>query len=163
MTPLMLQKALNDFLQENVASKINVKYVNKKGETKEVNPTVVNGWILPKVQTKENANALINEEYAHIATRITEINNSDVTIKILFGIQSYDEHVNAPNGYTELCNLLERTKNTLLKKRILNKKYEIHENVKSVIAEEQEYPYWSCEMTTTWVLPKVYEEGLSFD
>lgn len=167
MTPLELQEALNVFLKEHVANEIKVKFIDSNGHEKEINPSVFSGWLVPKLQTKENKDELNNKEYAHISTRIIKIDDSQeditVSIKIIFGIQSYDGLKENCIGYIEICNLIERTRQILLKQRIIDKKFKINAEIESKIYDEQFYPYWAGEMTTVWQLPVIRQEGINFD
>lgn len=165
MTALMLQKAVSEFLFEKVSSVTKIKYTNQSGEEKEVNPAIIKGWITPKRQNRNNSSDLSSKEYAHIGTRISKAELSDksniVTLKIIVGVQSYDEYnEDECLGYIEICNLIEKIIQELLKQSTIAKKYQIQNNVTYKIPEEQPYPYWIGEISTNWELPPIYEEGI---
>lgn len=167
MTPLMLQKSLINFLQKKVANEIKVKFVDKKNVTHEINPTVISGFLIPKSQNSTNSDTIDNKEYAHIATRLTKIDdnlkNVIVEMKIIIGIQSYDSAHENCVGYIEVCNLIEKTRQELLKQSVIDKKFIVSKEIKSKIYEEQYYPYWLGEIITTWILPVMGQEGINFD
>ncbi len=168
MTPLELQHELNLFLEEKVAKEIKVKYVNSYGLETELNPTVFSGFLVPKLQNKNNADDISNKEYAHITTRIVDVQNDDegvvATVKILIGIQSFDDNDDKSGiGYNEVWNLLERTRQEVLKQSVIGKKFKVKTNIKASMPEELYYPYWVGELTTLWELPVINEENLNFD
>jgi len=55
-------------------------------------------------------------------------------------------------------NLIEHIRQALFRKRIIGKKYRIEYPFKWEQPEEQTYPYWMAEMTTTWTVPRPIEE-----
>lgn len=130
-------------------------------------PSVINGWGYPEKQTQSNASELAQKNYAKISVSVSEVkpieNYTNVTLKIIVAIESNDElKGNSCAGYAELLNMLERTKQALLKKNVIDKKYQINDDVQYSIPDEQYFPFWTGEMVTNWKLPKMIQEGLDF-
>ena len=74
-----------------------------------------------------------------------------VTVNIIFG--TYDPNNNL-QGYKDLINMLDKTIEYLLKKRIFGGYYELERNIKWQL-EEDEFPHYYATIETEWILPKV--------
>ncbi len=165
MTPVSLQKDLNNFLEKNVAKTFEVKYTDKNGNEHIVNPTVVTGWIIPELQNAGNSENLKHKENVHIATRIEKIVTDPdariVTIKITVGVQSHDALKSGDcAGYIDICNILERITQELLKNRVIGNKYRVSPKTQVDIPNVQPYPYWLGSMLVDFTMATIVEENM---
>lgn len=74
-----------------------------------------------------------------------------VTVNIIFA--TYDPNNNL-QGYKDLINMLDKTIEYLLRKRIFGGYYELERNIKWQL-EEDEFPHYYATIETEWILPKV--------
>lgn len=174
ITPLSVQDALDRFLKEEVAHQIILSsYDIESKVTKLKNPQIVSGWIIPQKSSNPSSNAYREDaEYPYIATRILSIRDvenardnkfSEVTIKIIFGAYSKgtykdDVLIKDSNGYRDVLNMMEKTRQMLFKQRILENKYMISRPFEAFAPEEQAYPYWECHAITKWAVNLPYSE-----
>ncbi len=167
MTPKSLQKAVNSFIETVVLENFIINFQDSKGQKKQIKPEIIDGWLYPEKQTKENAKELEDKGYAKVATRVlsvkTEKNKTIVTLKLIVGLESNDKlGENSCAGYDEVLNLLERTKQELLKEGVIDKKYQIINDVQYSMPDEQFIPLWVGEMITNWELPNIVQENIEF-
>ncbi len=163
VTPISLQESLTEFLKINVAEKIKVKSTMENSDNVHYkHPQVVLGFVLPKISDKRRTTKDEDGEYPFIATRVTGYKNRDVyssvvNIKIIFGVHCYGSYkgnilLEDASGYRDILNIAEKIRQELFKMRILDKKYEILDDFKVAIPDEQPYPYWVGEMETNWII-----------
>jgi hypothetical protein len=170
ITPLSVQDALDKFLKEEVAHQIILSsYDIENKTTKLKNPQIVSGWIIPQKSNNPNKD---DTEYPYIATRILSVKDienagpnkfSEVTIKIMFGAYSKgtykdDVLIKDSNGYRDVLNMMEKTRQMLFKQKMLENKYMINRPFEAFAPEEQAYPYWECHAITKWAVNLPYSE-----
>lgn len=145
MTPIDLMKSLKRFLEQVIqhySLETNVKTIKE--------PQVIEMFLPPKKYNEI-------PDYPFIIIRIIDGEDTEtdatVKVKLLFGTYSEDR-----DGYADVLNMMERVRQELLKQRILDKKYRMELPYTWKVFEEQPYPEWIGEATTTWVVSRVQEE-----
>lgn len=154
ITPMTMQDGLNDFLQNNVASKFLLKTVDRDGNESLRNPQIIrSGWAMPRSIDEDNNS---DEVFPYIMPRIEKIEHvknqrhSIVTMLIIFGVYDpgvYDEEnhlfVNDGSGYRDFWNLVEATRQALFSQNTIDNKYRVHDDFyEAEMLNVQEYPYW---------------------
>lgn len=140
MTPILLMKAIQDFLQTELAHDVTTV------------PAVHLGYLPQK-----NADTIHKEEFPFIIVRPQEgvdaMEGTKATILLLFATKSEDNE-----GFLAVLNLMERVRIKLLKKRVLDGKFRLELPFKWKFYDEQAHPEWFGEATTVWTMPSVQEE-----
>lgn len=126
-------------------------------------PQIVGGFLPPK-----NSPTAVVPDFPHILVRLMkgedelQISNkggqSQAHIKIIFGTYSEDHQ-----GWRELANIMEHTRQLLLKNRTIGRKFCLKEKIKWDIPEDQPYPEWVGTMETIWLIAQPQEEVLHFE
>ena len=176
ITPVTMHNAICDFLEKEVASRYTLKATDSNGNEYFRKPNVIrSGWILPRsadahiavdnYDDGEYANNLvaIKHEYPFILPRIAKVEHiqeqieSIVTLDVLFGVYGpgqYDEkgtRINDGNGYRDLWNLIEATRQALFERHTIDNRYRLLlDFFEADTAEEWVYPYWEGRCTTKW-------------
>lgn len=113
--------------------------------------TVRPGWLPPKATSDSSF-------YPCIVVRV--INSSDtvegatVTVRCFFG--TYCEDLN--NAWRELYNLVETSRQALLKKRTIANAFRLDFPINISIEEDQPYPYWVASLDVTYTMAQPQEE-----
>lgn len=96
--------------------------------------------------------------FPHIVPRFIKgadtVNGSTVTVRIYFG--TYCEEVT--NGWRELFNLMEHTRQALLKKRTIANKFRMELPINYEMPEDQPYPEWVGYMDVIYTVAQPMEE-----
>lgn len=146
MTPLMLQDALCDFLKGVVGS-----YLLDTNRQTTKAPQVVPSY-LPLKGTTDTA------DFPFVIVRMSsEEDTGDrakVTVKIIVGVYAED----IAQGSGDLMNILERIRQALFKKRVIDKRFRIEYPFSWQVPDEQPYPEWLAVITTNWTVPRPIEE-----
>lgn len=118
-----------------------------KGEAKA--PQVVAGYLPPK-------NANDEPEFPYVGLRLLEgedtTEDGKATVKIYIG--THDEDA---NGWRDAANVLFRIREHLLTKPVLAERYRLELPLRWKIYEEQVFPQWFAELTTSWIVPRPVE------
>lgn len=86
-----------------------------------------------------------------------ELSAATVTI----GFSIYDE--DQEDGWRNLYNIAEHTRQELLKHRILDKKFMLQLPMETEFVEEQPYPNWIGYITAKYSIGQPVEEGIIYD
>lgn len=157
MTDNEVLESLSKFLKDNVSSSIKLEkpLSNKKlQETYElVNPAVYTGWLPPK-------NFL--ESYGYdvpgiIVMMDDGIDDDSANLNIRIKFVTYDPGQTEENGeltpnakgYKDLLNLISKTRIELSQNPIIYEKVSVNKPIKWSMDTEQNYPYWSADMSFT--------------
>lgn len=115
-------------------------------------PRVVPGWMPTEDPRKD-------EDFPYVVVRY--IGHEDrgegdsvAKVNIIAGTHAED-----PQGWRDLVNVLECVRITLLKNRVVGKKFRMALPLKSNIPPyDQPYPKWVGELQSEWVIPQLIEE-----
>lgn len=145
MNPILLVEELCAFL-ETVLN----EFVLETGKGPDKAPRVVEGWLPPKGSSDE-------PDFPYVIVRLCEGEDNDergrVTIKIIVG--TYSEEI---EGWKDAGNIIMRIRNTLLITRTLNNRYRLELPLNWKLFEEQPYPEWIGEITTSWTIALPIEQ-----
>lgn len=169
MSEILSLEALRDFLIEKVTAQIRLKKPNDKNvmDYKLVNPSVHIGWIPPNGYVpKEIGTSLPCILVGHDDGEDNG-EESSLDIRLSFAVWNpgyNDGEKSIPNfeGYRDLLNFIERTRNELFKQKIIKEKMTIQHPVKWGMYEEQPYPYWYGWMTFKIKLESIKYQGNSY-
>jgi len=146
MTPLMLQDALCEFLKGVVGS-----YLLDTNKQVTKAPQVVPGY-LPLKGTTDTA------DFPFTIIRLSSGEDTNergkVMVKIILGV--YAEDISQGSG--DLQNIIERIRQALFKKRVIDKRFRIEYPFSWEVPDEQPYPEWLAVITTNWTVPRPIEE-----
>lgn len=127
-----------------------------------VNPRVYIGALPPKRHREDQ-----NQDYPFIvlrpATGEDGDDGSEITIKIICGIQTKEDAAPIEAGVNDIQNMLDRCRRILLKNRILDKKYRLNLPLTWSNGDDtdkdhnQPHPYYVGVITTRWQMPAVVE------
>ena len=172
MSDIIALESIQKFLIEQVASKVKLKKANGVNilEYKLVNPQVYIGYVpqsgyLPKEINLELPCIIVAQDRG-------KDDGSDSFSKIRLSFFVYnpglqDENKNLTkdfDGYLDLVNLMELTRQELFKHRIINCKTTVNYPIRWGIYREQAYPYWSGWITfrvqpqSAQYMPDIHEE-----
>lgn len=146
MTPVILLEELARYL------KLANKDYRLTDEAVKNNPlTVVPGFL----KRRENAD---EQFFPHIVPRLIRGTDTDdgstATVRIYFG--TYCEDV--ADGWRELFNLMEHSRQALLKQRTIADKFRLLLPIKYEMPEEQPYPEWVGYMDVIYTIYQPQEE-----
>ena len=165
ITTMDLHDSICNFLEKEVASKIQLKSTNSNEEEFFRNPRVVrSGWLLPgSIDEKQDYSTPIEDAYPFIMPRIHKVEHiggqveSVVTMDVFFGVYAkvlFDEdgiRVNDGSGYRDLWNLIESTGQAFFEQQIIDGKYRIIQDFfEANTIDELMYPQWEGVCTTKW-------------
>ncbi len=146
MTPVILVDELRDYLKlvvEKYWFETNKKEVNKP-------PQVISGYLPAKKATDI-------PDFPFILVRLSDGEDADsstVTVYVVIGTYSED----AQNGWRDPANIVERVRQSLLKKRTLANRFRLEMPLKYELPDEQPVPHWFGIITTKWTIPQLQEE-----
>mgnify|MGYP005835157803 CR=1 FL=1 len=155
MNDITILEEIQKLLQKNVADHIKLQKANDKDifNYELVSPQIHIGWIPPKGFLPEG----LDEGIPCIIIGHDEGNDdgrtADINIRLSFVVFSPGKHDTkdidelknyTPNfeGYRDLLNLMEKTKQEILRNQIINKAFVIQYPIKWGMYQEQPYPYW---------------------
>jgi hypothetical protein len=131
---------------------------------KTVKPPQIVGGFLPH----KNSPIAVEPDFPHIIVRlmkgqdVLQVGNkggqSQAHIRIIFGTYSEDHR-----GWREIANIIEHTRQILLKKRTIGRKFCLKDEVKWDIPDDQPYPEWVGTMETIWLIAQPQEEVLNYE
>ncbi|MEC0269061.1 hypothetical protein [Paenibacillus anseongense] len=118
-------------------------------------PQVHIGYLPQKTATNAQ-----NGDFPYIIVRALKGSDEDekgcgTTVKLLFGTQSTDD-----DGFMDVLNVMEDVRIALLKKRLLDHRYDMQLPYQWQLFEEQPSPEWIGEAMTTWTLPTILREEI---
>lgn len=159
MTAAMLLRALCDFLRELLA-----EYAAAKGDGGQFTAPRVFEWYLPF----KNPKAPEKIDFPYVVARIVSGEDSQdpnvgstVQVHLSFGVYDESERVDGflrPSGAYDLINLMEHVRIGLLRQLVIDNRFRIEKPYKWSIPEEQPYPLWVGEATTSWTVQIVTEQ-----
>lgn len=148
MIPILLLDELAAFLR-----KVNKDYRLTDEAVKENPLLVVPGYL----KRRENA---VETFYPHIVPRLIKgddtTDGSVANVRVYFG--TYAEDVN--EGWRELYNLMEHSRQALLKQRTIVNRFRLKLPVHWEMVEEQPYPAWVGTMDLSYEIAQPQEEVL---
>ena len=146
MTPLLLQDALAEFLKKELGTYL----LDTNTEIKKA-PQIVKNF-LPLKGTSDTP------DFPFVIIRMGGEEDTGeqaiVTVKLIVGVLSED----VQQGSGDLLNLIERTRQALFKKRVIDKRFRVEYPFEWEAPDEQPYPEWMAVITTRWTIPKLIEE-----
>lgn len=99
--------------------------------------------------------------FPHIAIRINQVHDdadvrgeSTATLHIIIGTYCTDNE----DGWLEIVNLVESTRQAMLKHRTIDNKYRLQGAVDATIPSEQPRPVWVAVITATYTIKDIREE-----
>lgn len=138
---------MND-LVESICAFLGTVVANYSLETNQKatkSPQVVAGWLPPKRSSDI-------PDFPYVIVRASDGKDTEeiatVTVKILVGTYAED-----PNGFRDVLNIMERIRIAFGEQRVLEKKYRMEYPFSWRLFDDQPYPEWAGEITTTWVVP----------
>lgn len=139
MVEIELCKALRDFIDEAVEDfQLPVESGGMRA------PTVVNGYLPPKRKGPD-------DDFPFVLVRPIsgQIDAGETTTSVAIVIGCYSEEF---DGHEHCLNVMSRIRNALcaLPGSVLAKKYVLTRPVEWSLSEDQPYPLWQIDMTTTW-------------
>lgn len=148
MIPVLLLDALADFLRQ-----ANQDY-RLEDETVQDNPLLVVPGYLKRRETATET------FYPHIAARLIKgddtVDGSTASVRLYFG--TYSENV--ADGWRELYNLMEHSRQALLKQRTIASRFRLKLPVHWEMVEDQPYPEWVGTMDLIYEIAQPQEEIL---
>lgn len=78
---------------------------------------------------------------------------ADIPVKLLIATYSYEE-----DGYRDIMHLAQVIRHNFITVGTMGAAAELQRPVSFVLHEEQAYPYWSGEFSTTWTAPTLERE-----
>lgn len=160
MSDLMVLEAFKDFLKENVCPTINLLKPPEDDNVTTyelINPEVHVGWIPPNNFLPEGMESAVPCIIVGMDQESTDIQTS-IDIRLTFVVYNPGEYKTedgalklTPNfeGYKDLLNLTERTKQELLRKRFIGKKAVVDKPINSGMYQDEPRPFWYGYMTFT--------------
>lgn len=152
MTPILCTRA--------VAALIKTKFTDFKATDIKVegNGITIRDGYLPAAKTNDEK----QKQCPYIIVRPIEISDdpddydqeSKVDFQILFATYNEDTE----NGHLELFDMLEVTRQLLLKNTIVDSCYKLQTPIKTHIPEVQPYPMWFAYMDLSYLVPTPSEE-----
>lgn len=150
MTDIVALEAIQKFLQVNVAPNIKLRKPNDKKVTdyKLINPSIHIGWIPPNGYLPPEIEAAIPCAIIGHDEGQNDGEESELNIRLSFaiwnpGFQDTEQNLTPSfDGYKDLLNFIEKTKQELISKRIIGGKTKVEFPVKWGMYQEQPYPYW---------------------
>lgn len=146
MIPVILLDELAKFLKE-----ANKEYHLSDEKVKDKKLIAVAGFL----KRRENAKEMF---FPHIVPRLIKGDDtetgSNVTVRIYFG--TYCEDVN--DGWRELFNLMEHSRQALLKQRTIANRFRLELPIHYEIYEDQPYPEWFGFMDVKYTIAQPQEE-----
>lgn len=144
--PIILLDDLSNFLRE-----ANKEY-HLADEAVKDNPLLVSPGYLKR---RESA---AESFYPHIVSRLMKgddtVDASVASVRLYFGTYSED----VTNGWRELFNLMEHTRQALLKKRTIAKRFRLELPIHWEMVEDQPYPAWMGFMDLKYTIAQPQEE-----
>lgn len=156
MNDLEVLKALSGFLKEKVASKIKLEKVpddnQVEGDYELVNPAVYQGWLPPK-NFLESYGYDIPGMIVMIDDGTDDNESADLNIRIK--VVTYDPGTTKEDGtltpdakgYKDLLNLIFKIRLALSENVVINDTITVNKPIKWNMDEEQNYPYWSANVS----------------
>lgn len=148
MIPVLLLDTLADFLRE-----VNRDY-RREDAAVNGNPLFVEPWYFKRSETAAET------FYPYIAPRLIKgddtANGSTVSVRLYFG--TYSE--NAAEGWRELYNLMEHSRQALLKKRVLANRFRLKLPIHWEVPEDQAHPEWAGVLDLIYEIAQPQEEIL---
>lgn len=168
MTAIKALEGLKGFLEKEVASSIRLR---KEGLSTE-KPEYVNPYVALISLPHKNFMP-VNFQVPYILLGFADGNESDdehyLNIRIQFatfgGNILFKESANIPdsNGYIDLINLMERTKEKLIQAGVIKKSGAINKPILYGVYDEQlTYPYWYGYMTFKLQIPITQRQMIEF-
>ena len=146
MTPLMLQDALCDFLKEVVGS-----YLLSTNKSITKAPQIVPSYLPLKGSTD-------TADFPFVIVRVMSQEDtqgeSKLVVKLIVGVHAED----IAKGPGDLMNVIERIRQALFKKRVIDKRFRVEYPFAWDAPDEQPYPEWLAVITTNWTMPRPIEE-----
>lgn len=148
MIPVLLLDALADFLRA-----ANKDYRLEDEAAKDNPLLVVPGYL----KRRENTAQIF---YPHIVPRLMKgddaVDGSTAIVRLYFGTYSED----AADGWRELYNLMEHSRQALLKQRTIASRFRLKLPVHWEMLEDQSYPEWVGTMDLIYEIAQPQEEIL---
>jgi hypothetical protein len=146
MTPQNVAESVANFLQE-----VHKDYKGTDPKIQDRDLIVVPGYMPERTNQTDI-------QLPHIAVRVADVeDDDDVTTVSLYIIHAtYDS--DPVSGYLEIVNLMTRSRQEMLKKRILSNGTRLLLPLKSEIQAEQPRPIWVGLIVAKYQLPFVKEE-----
>lgn len=148
MTSYKVMEDFKSFIEEAIK---NMRLSTKKNISRK--PQVVLGYLDPLEEGQED-----KEDFPYIIIRYMNDESSsedgNLNLKLIFGVYSEDV-----KGWMDVLHLIEVVKIAIFKKQIFNF-YTLSGSIKTLIPEEQPYPYFFGFMDVTFNVPQVQIEGV---
>lgn len=172
LTLVNLIEELGKFLEEKVATEIELKtYSNNEKKFEMKKPKVIKGLIIPKInETGRDIDSFAHIPFINIGIKdfVCKDDENIATVKIIFANCCYgsykdDELIEDMSGYRDILNLAEKIRFQLYKQKKINNQFELVDDFKTVIPNEQPYPLWEGYIEAKFYLMPVHEEGVLYE
>lgn len=167
MTPYFFLKAYCSFLRNTVT-----EYAAAQGDKGIYKVPQVFEWFVPfqNSRTPEKSfypfvsprivkGGAVSEQRGGYATPFGD--DSLLYVLTFFGVYSEgkeNDSVTLVDGAYDLLNLMEHVRIALVRKPILENKYQLKQPYTWEITDEQPHPLWIGQATSIWTIPTIYEE-----
>lgn len=154
MSDIVVLEAISSFIKEEVASKIKLQKANDDNilAYELVPPEVHIGWIPPNGLIPKEITVIIPGIIVGFDDADDDGQDAGMNVRLSFAVFSPGSHKLKEDGstdftpdfqgYRDLMNLIEKTKQSLIRNRIIGGITTVEPPFKRGMYQEQPYPYW---------------------